>query len=1158
MRSGIALRCTAVVCAACTEAAAPPVSSGVEISAWAGGSVSFETEVTLHVPAGSLARDTTIEIARLPVIPEVAADGFVAFGQGYELSPHGTAFSLGQPARITMVVDSQALAARGLEARTVQLFHFDEAAQRYVNVAGTLDERGVLVASIEHFSKYVVMAQGSVVGAPGPLVTMQAPVPDPIRAGSPIYLRATVLPSSGTAIAAVRVFYRKLQPTPQAYQVGVMVPDSSPVTPGANTYGFLVPGSGLRAIDLAMGDDFEYYAEATDTLGVTRSLVATPVRQDVTRSYAAGSVAVVPAALDISAGFEKWLPVMAVDSAAIAYQIVPEAVSVTSCPAPAAAPLGSADDQRASGVHFRALTACAGTLSVSASGETEQVPVTVRNGHLASIALFRYEQMGGTEVRTRFDGPYALPEGHTLELDAQGSDGYGNTINVNVTWEADATIGSIDAGGQLYTLDGAGFGKVTASVGGFGGVSAVQWFNAVGRSWAPRSGVLNVGSPATWAANRLGPSVPIPGLRTTRLLNDSVLLTGKGRVQAYRPSTSTWDFDSMQNLARREQGAILLPSGQVLTSGGTNGVNAVADVEIYNPVTRGWRPVVSMGWARVGHQQLLLPGGKVLAIGGADTAALASAEVYDPIVDAWTAVAPMKVARRDHAATVISGGKVLVSGGQNPTVLASVELHDVATGQWTDALPMATARRSHTQTVLATGKVLVAGGTGGTAVLASAELYDPATGLWTSAGSMTAARTLHSATLLADGNVLVVGGNGTGTAELYNPATNAWTAVASMATARIDHSATLLSSGRVMVTGVPGGSTEVYLPSQPAPQPALAASGTGLYVAWHEPNAIANRVYVKQWTGTAWTQVGASFVNDPDREASWPRIAVNPVTGAPYVVWQEQSPTAGTQIQVKRWDGMSWVQDVSGSLNVDATRSAAAPVIAFSGATPHVAWQEASATGSQIYVRRWSGTGWTQLGGSLNRDPAQSAAAPAIAIAGATPYVAWQEATADGQRVHVSHWDGAVWVADGGGLNLDAADIAAAPALMIQGTVPYASWRETVGTATQIHVAHWTGTAWLQDRPSLSDDPAHAIGAPAIAAYNGTPYVAWRETRNGASQVFVKHRGPTGWLQNGGSLNTNIGRDAFRPSLVLVGATPFVAWAESNGLTYSVYVKALE
>jgi hypothetical protein len=363
----------------------------------------------------------------------------------------------------------------------------------------------------------------------------------------------------------------------------------------------------------------------------------------------------------------------------------------------------------------------------------------------------------------------------------------------------------------------------------------------------------------------------------------------------------------------------------------------------------------------------------------------------------------------------------------------------------------------------------------------------------------------------------------------------------------------------VLISALAAGPSELYLPSQLPPQPQLAASDAGPYVTWHEPNAITNRVYVKQWTGTAWALVGSSFVSDADREASFPRVAVNPTTGAPYAVWQEQSATAGTQIQVKRWTGGAWVQDAPGSLNVDASRPASAPAIAFSGTTPYVAWQETTGTASQIFVRRWNGSAWTQLGGSLDRDPTQRAEAPAIAIAGATPYVTWQETSNVGQHVHVSHWDGSVWVADGASLNLDAAGNATAPSIALQGTVLYASWREAVGTNTQLNVAHWTGAAWVADGPSPAIDPAHAIGAPEIAMFNATPYLVWRETLgNGFSQIVIKHRRGATWTQNGASLNANIGRDAFQPSLMLVNATPFASWAESNGLSYSVFVKALE
>jgi len=1168
MRSRIISCLLAAMYAACTDPAPPPMTggsepggdqTGAEITAWAGGSVSFGSEVMLRVPAGSLARDTTIRIARLPSLPDAPADGFVSFGQGYELSPHGTAFSLAQPARIAVTLDRQALAARGLLPHTAQLFYFDEAARRYVNVAGTVDASGALVASIEHFSKYVVMAQAAAPGAPGPVVAMQAPVPDPIRAGSPIYLRATVLPSPGTAIAAVRVFYRKLQPSAQMFQTAVMTPDSSPVTPGANTYGFVLPASTLAAGDLGMGDDLEYYAEATDTLGATRSLSSSPVKVDVTRSYAPGTLATTPATLDISAGFEKWLPVMATDNAPGPYQIVPEAVSVTSCLSPAS-PIGTAVDERAAGVHFRALAACVGTLSIGAGTETKTVPVTVRSGQLAAISVFQFERMGGTEVRTLFDGTFQLSEGHTLELDAQGNDGFGNTMNVNVAWQADANLGTIDAGGQLYTLDGAGFGKVTASVGGLGGVSAVQWFNTVPRSWAPKSGALNIADPVTWAPTQAQP-VTRPRNRAIRLLNDSVLLTDRLQPLIYRPSTGIWSTAAlMQN--RAEHAASLLPSGRVLVTGGL-GVTA----EVYDPLTNVWTPTTPMVASRIGHQQILLPNGKTLVIGGAVTTpatALATAETYDPVIDAWVAGAPMKVARRDHAVSLLSRSRVLVTGGQNAVVQAAAETFDLATGLWSDAAPMGVARRDHTQTVLANGKVLVAGGTGPTVALSSAEIYDPSTNVWTATlTAMTVARSGHTATLLPDGRVLVTGGETAASAEIYDPSTNGWTAILPMSAARSGHTATLLSSGRVLISGLVAAPADLYLPSQLPPQPQLAASDTVPYVTWHEPNAFANRVYVKQWNGTAWAPVGSSFVNDTDREASFPRVAVNPTTGFPYVAWQEQSATAGTVIQVKRWTGLAWVQDALGNLNVDASRAASAPAIAFSDNTPYIAWQEATGSASQIFVRRWNGSAWTQLGGSLNRDPTQRAEAPAIAIVGATPYVAWQETSTGAQHVHVSHWDGSAWVADGANLNLDPAGSATAPSIALQGTVPYVSWRETVGTNvgtnTQLSVAHWNGAAWIADGPNPAIDPTRPVGAPEIALFNGTPHLAWRETLgNGFSQIVIKHRRGAAWTQNGASLNANIGRDAFQPSLTFVGASPFASWAESNGPSYSVFVKALE
>jgi hypothetical protein len=470
---------------------------------------------------------------------------------------------------------------------------------------------------------------------------------------------------------------------------------------------------------------------------------------------------------------------------------------------------------------------------------------------------------------------------------------------------------------------------------------------------------------------------------------------------------------------------------------------------------------------------------------------------------------------------------------------------------------MGQRRAQHVQGALPGGKVLVAGGTSaGT----SAELYDPVANTWTAVSPMTTPRIDAAAAVLDDGRVLVAGGsdgaNALASAELYDPVANTWTAVA-MAVARGAPTATRLASGRVLVTSSFETTAEIYLPSQPAPRPQLASTGTSHYVAWHEPNAIANRVHVRQWTPSGWVAVGGAPVSDPAREASWPRLAVHPLSGAPHVVWQEQG-TRAQEIQVRRWNGVTWERDGSASLNVDATRDAVTPALAFVGPTPHVAWSEVDGAGrGQIYVRRWNGAAWIQLGGSLNRAGASHAAAPAILALGPTPYVAWAEQGAGGAQLFVSRWDGAAWAPVGGSLNVNPPERASDPTLLVAGGELYAGWRETFGAGSHLNVSRWSGTTW--ERTLVAGDPVFGVRSPQLAAGNGTPYVAWREPgADNVMRLFVRHRASPLWRPDGGALNVDPARHAFAPSLTFAGATPLAAWAEANGATYSIYVKAFE
>ena len=304
-------------------------------------------------------------------------------------------------------------------------------------------------------------------------------------------------------------------------------------------------------------------------------------------------------------------------------------------------------------------------------------------------------------------------------------------------------------------------------------------------------------------------------------------------VEAYA-ATGSWSDGASLITGREEHTATLLPDGNVLIAGGSDGRGkALASAEVYNPATNRWTSVGSMATARTDHTATLLPSGKVLVAGGQlgpdPFSSLSSTELYDPTTGSWSTAAPMIVSRARHTAMLLADGRVLVVGGLSlvvgagglfPSPPTDAEIYDPRADRWSTTAPMGCYRFDATGTLLADGRVLVAGGQCGGAALNSTEIYDATADRWISAAPMGIRRSGHAAALLPDGDVLVVGGTGEEpnsiaisltSAEIYVPRTNLWVTAASMAAVHVKHSATLLGNGKLLVVGLAGRSRpEVY------------------------------------------------------------------------------------------------------------------------------------------------------------------------------------------------------------------------------------------------------------------------------------------------------------------------------------------------------------
>jgi hypothetical protein len=271
------------------------------------------------------------------------------------------------------------------------------------------------------------------------------------------------------------------------------------------------------------------------------------------------------------------------------------------------------------------------------------------------------------------------------------------------------------------------------------------------------------------------------------------------------------------NAGRFNPAMTLLGNGNVLVTGGRNGLNDLASSEIYNPQQGQFVPGPNMASPRLRGFSILLPSGRVLVGGGYTSflqAPTASAELYDPLRGTFRPTSqPLRIGRSASPATnavLLNDGRVMVVGDQDSEgmlggmPLASGEIYDPTTDIFTITGGLNTPRNGHAATVLARGDILLVGGADQNGnPTARAEVYDRRAGrLVPTSAPLNVPRAGHAAVRLRNGKVLIVGGSGDRTAELYDPRGDNFMLSNSMMTAaRAAPNATLLNDGRVLIAG---------------------------------------------------------------------------------------------------------------------------------------------------------------------------------------------------------------------------------------------------------------------------------------------------------------------------------------------------------------------
>jgi hypothetical protein len=373
------------------------------------------------------------------------------------------------------------------------------------------------------------------------------------------------------------------------------------------------------------------------------------------------------------------------------------------------------------------------------------------------------------------------------------------------------------------------------------------------------------------------------------------------------------------------------------------------------------------------------------------------------------------------------------------------------------------------------------------------------------------------------------------------------------------------------------------------PSVSIAPDGTP-YVAWEDDASGDYEIYVRRWNGSVWEEVGSvsasgGGISNNNTWSGYPSLAIAP-DGTPYVAWANGTSenSENDEIYVRRWNGLSWEEVGTGSASGGGIsknsgdswvpRLAIAP-----DDTPYVAWEDWSTSDVEIYVRRWNGNWWEEVGAAAASGEGISnnntwSGYPSLAIApDGAPYVAWADAVGWDNEIYIRHWNGSIWTevgagsASGGGISNNNGDSTRPSVAIGPNGIPYIAWDDASGGNNEIYVRRWNGFSWEEvgtgsaSGGGISNNNGDSLSPWAAVAPYDNAYVAWQDDSDGNAEIYVRRWNESWWEEvgygsaSGGGISNNSG-DSYEPSLAIgPGGKVYVAWHDVSDGDAEIYVR---
>jgi hypothetical protein len=357
------------------------------------------------------------------------------------------------------------------------------------------------------------------------------------------------------------------------------------------------------------------------------------------------------------------------------------------------------------------------------------------------------------------------------------------------------------------------------------------------------------------------------------------------------------------------------------------------------------------------------------------------------------------------------------------------------------------------------------------------------------------------------------------------------------------------------------------------------------YIVWSDSSDGDSEIYVRRWNGNSWEEVGSGSasgggISNNSGVSNPPSIAID-ADNVPYVTWSDLSG-GDAEIYIRRWKNSSWEEVGTGSASgggiSDNSGSSYAPSIAIGpDKLPYVCWYDFSAGNYEIYIRRWNGSSWEEVGagsaggGGISNNSGNSYSPSIVIGTDNLPYVSWDDYSNGDSEIYVRHWNGSTWEevgagsASGGGISDNSGSSYSSSIALSPENDPMVTWNDTSTGDSEIYVRRWNGNSWAEvgtgsaSGGGISNNNGESY-APTIAfGADKMPYIAWWDDSLGNFEIYVRRWNGNTWEEvlagsaSGGGISNNAGRSE-GPSIG-AGGLLYITWFDDSNGNTEIYVR---